>query len=864
MLKMMPPSVSPLRLARRPAAVLLALVAALALLMSGGDVDTADAQDTNRVLVSNLERPTATSFTLSTGAAAAQAFTTGSSQYGYLLTSVHLKMGLTSSQTVPTVTLRSGSATGTVLATLTGAATTGTTVDVEFRAPDPVWLGTATTYWIRVEGGGGGLWETTANGEDAGSAAGWSIADGSQTRATATASFVDEATNSLQVQVNGNIVPAPSMLVSNVFTVTDGNSSTTDGRTSVVTQGFTTGGFEHGYRLYSVDLRFETFGVTTPPTVTLHSGSASGPVVTTFSGPASLDANADKQYTFTAPGIVTLVKNTQYWIKVAIPTGGAMNSARYLVHLNHRTTEEEASAEGWSIADTLGGTIYETNPVRMRLNGYNNPGAITLLDNFLEGETPVYESLADFDISQRFTAGVGSGQFTLSSIEVNLRTGTDTVTPTMKLFSGSAQGTEVATLSGPAALDASTTKDYSFIPTTDVTLTARTQYWIFLEGGQAEVARANLDSFRREQVAEPGWTSEDLSYTRAHDSTDDFVSFSPPIPFRVKGNVVDLPAADATGQPSITAPNVYRVPAVLMADPGTILDDNGIVGIEDSITYTWQRFDATGTTLEMGNIGTGTTYTLTGADAGKTLKVVASFTDDDGTMEGPLTSAATPQIVAAATCAAPSYAGGEQQIWTGTVAIERAGFANQTEYGYANVLSTFGGGVDYGFLDDTDFTSLTSYDIATSFLSSVTGEPDVFSFRFVAPNAAASSIAEEYPQWTLYACSKPLFFRLAQLDSHLPSDPTLLAFQVEWPNPGLDWSTHAQRTLYLTRDQVAPTLTSARVSGTELTLTFSEDLGAAVRAVGPGSETAGGRRVCDLAGGPVRAAGAGIGAAAGS
>ena len=51
----------------------------------------------------------------------------------------------------------------------------------------------------------------------------------------------------------------------------------------------------------------------------------------------------------------------------------------------------------------------------------------------------------------------------------------------------------------------------------------------------------------------------------------------------------------ATGAPGITAPNVFRVPAVLgvdLSDIADIADSNGITKIADSVTYTWQRFAA--------------------------------------------------------------------------------------------------------------------------------------------------------------------------------------------------------------------------------------------------------------------------------
>ena len=48
-----------------------------------------------------------------------------------------------------------------------------------------------------------------------------------------------------------------------------------------------------------------------------------------------------------------------------------------------------------------------------------------------------------------------------------------------------------------------------------------------------------------------------------------------------------------------------------------------------------------------------------------------------------------------------------------------------------------------------------------------------------------------------------------------------------WASTGLDWSPHAERTLYISRDVTAPSLTLAAVNGTALTLTFDEALGAA-------------------------------------
>ena len=152
----------------------------------------------------------------------------------------------------------------------------------------------------------------------------------------------------------------------------------------------------------------------------------------------------------------------------------------------------------------------------------------------------------------------------------------------------------------------------------------------------------------------------------------------------------------ATGAPGITAPNVFRVPAVLGVDLSGIADSNGATNIANSAAYTWQRFAADGTTLEAVNIGTGDTYKLTNADAGKKVKVSVSFKDDDNYGEGPLTSDATDAITGGASCAAPTFTGGATSIWTGRVAIGRtAGIV----YGYG-----VAGGEAIGNLDDTSFT----------------------------------------------------------------------------------------------------------------------------------------------------------------
>ena len=96
----------------------------------------------------------------------------------------------------------------------------------------------------------------------------------------------------------------------------------------------------------------------------------------------------------------------------------------------------------------------------------------------------------------------------------------------------------------------------------------------------------------------------------------------------VTDNVVEVAVIDddghATGAPAIAG--TAQVGRKLTASPGTIADGDGLTGA--SYTYTWIRVDGATETEITGTTGNG--YTPVAADQGKTLKVRASFTDDEG------------------------------------------------------------------------------------------------------------------------------------------------------------------------------------------------------------------------------------------
>ena len=124
------------------------------------------------------------------------------------------------------------------------------------------------------------------------------------------------------------------------------------------------------------------------------------------------------------------------------------------------------------------------------------------------------------------------------------------------------------------------------------------------------------------------------------------------VQFRVKNDEGEGPwspttfgytKAHASGMPDISG--TARVGRTLTAGTSEISDKNGKSKAENgddgfAYTYQWVRVDG-GTETDISG-ETASTYTLTMADLGRTIKVTASFTDNVGYAEGPLTSDAYP------------------------------------------------------------------------------------------------------------------------------------------------------------------------------------------------------------------------------
>ena len=139
------------------------------------------------------------------------------------------------------------------------------------------------------------------------------------------------------------------------------------------------------------------------------------------------------------------------------------------------------------------------------------------------GQTEITENedageLTILDAAQEFTTGSNETGYTLSSIDLELTVASTSNFPVVKLFSGSANGTEVATLTAPT--NASTGKTtYTFTAPTAITLEGDTSYWVMAETGGGTW---HTVGFAEDATPAPDWSIADGNEFRVFHSTGPF------------------------------------------------------------------------------------------------------------------------------------------------------------------------------------------------------------------------------------------------------------------------------------------------------------------------------------------------------
>ena len=219
-------------------------------------------------------------------------------------------------------------------------------------------------------------------------------------------------------------------------------------------------------------------------------------------------------------------------------------------------------------------------------------------------------------------------------------TGTYTLTVTEETpASANTPATGLPTVSGTVQAGQTLTVDTSGITHEDgLTNVSYSYQWIRSDGGaDTDIAEATDSTYELVAADEGKTIRVRVSFT--DDAGNDETLTSAPTGTVTAADPPPQTNTPASGQPTISG--TARVNETLTADTSGITDDDGTENA--TFAYQWIRNDGTDDTDIQGS--TGSTYTLSDADLGRTIRVRVSFTDDAGNDET-LTSAATDEVAA--------------------------------------------------------------------------------------------------------------------------------------------------------------------------------------------------------------------------
>ena len=205
------------------------------------------------------------------------------------------------------------------------------------------------------------------------------------------------------------------------------------------------------------------------------------------------------------------------WIQIADETDTPIQDATLSTYT---LTDDDAGKQVkvvMSFTDSLSGVESLTS------DAYPSSSTVqrVLVSNI--GQTEITQNdnagaLLILDAAQEFTTGSNETGYTLSSIDLELTVASTSNFPVVKLFSGSANGTEVATLTAPT--NASTGKTtYTFTVPTAITLEGDTSYWVMAETGGGTW---HTVGFAEDATPAPDWSIADRDEFRGFDSTGPF------------------------------------------------------------------------------------------------------------------------------------------------------------------------------------------------------------------------------------------------------------------------------------------------------------------------------------------------------
>ena len=176
-----------------------------------------------------------------------------------------------------------------------------------------------------------------------------------------------------------------------------------------------------------------------------------------------------------------------------------------------------------------------------------------LVSNIGQAEEDVME-FGFHDVAQPFTTGTHAAGYTLTSIQLRLDTTTGTTPPTVRLHSGSATGTRVATFAGPASLTPNSTANYPFTPTGTVTLSMGTTYWVVAEGGSSGVSWWTTVSDDEDATSAVDWSIGNTGESRTASSPGSFTTIASGQSYQMRVNGTPGPTTPGPTTPGPTTP----------------------------------------------------------------------------------------------------------------------------------------------------------------------------------------------------------------------------------------------------------------------------------------------------------------------
>ena len=365
---------------------------------------------------------------------AAQAFTTGSNLSGYRLTGVEFRLAVAGAGSDPDyeVSVHEANADGSPgasIGTLNKPASLATGVNT-FSAPgDGFDLEARTTYVVVIDVGTVSgrknvqTRNTNSNSEDAGAAAGWSIADGGLDRLRVNVDAWTAQSNVRMFAVSGFAKLPSAELVSNIG---QADATATSWSTHDHAQGFTTGPSAGGYILTGVDMQLSVTGTGSDPDYSVTIRSSGFDVVGTLVKPSSLATGVN---TFRAPGTgIELKAGTTYYVLVDV---GEISGRKTVQFANTASpSEDSGKADGWSLSNfgnrrtrTAGANIIPANQTQARkiaVHGYAPTAAPGTPTGVLAG---VYGDLTASSFLVSWTAPDFAGTSAITGYDVRYYAG---------------------------------------------------------------------------------------------------------------------------------------------------------------------------------------------------------------------------------------------------------------------------------------------------------------------------------------------------------------------------------------------------------------------------------------------------------